>query len=211
MHGMATEIEAKFKVDGFGAIRKALRRIGAEHLYTLALLDCYFDGSEGHLLRADSGIRIRYARLVRAGSERPDTRAILAVKGPRQANTHLKIRSEHETPVDNPAALEEALRAAGFRPTMIIEKRRSTHRLGRTLVELDEMPLIGTFVEVEAASERLIASVCRKLGLDGPTIIKPYTDLLAAHCGKAGLSCKEIVFPSSGPGLRHRRFGRRSD
>ena len=78
----------------------------------------------------------------------------------------------------------------GFLPTLGFEKRRESWSLDGCLVELDELPHFGTFVEIEGDSESLVLAVRTKLALDAhPLVAKGYIRMIdelgAEHfCGK---------------------------
>ena len=196
--GMGNEIEVKFKVDGFDAVRKALRREGAEYLSTVLQTDCYFDTPDGSLYRRGSGLRLRQVRYIRFASGRRDDRPLLTFKGPRVQSKRTKIRPEFETRLDCMEAVVEILGACGLGPLLTLQKRRSSYRLGRCEVCLDQVPLIGRFVEIEGVGEGEVHSLARKLGLKGESILLSYVHLLSDHCRRQGLEFKEITFDEAG-------------
>ena len=181
MPAMRWEIELKFKVDRLAGPARLLRAAGAEFLHTAMHMDCYFDSSDRELLQGGQGLRVRRVRLLRAGRVKMDVRPLLTFKGPAKPNTAAKVRPEVQTRVDDAQAVTEILAACGLQPMLTLQKRRATYRLGRSLVELDELPLIGCFVEIEAASIRAVQSVRRKLNLEGEPIEQHYVDLMLAR------------------------------
>lgn len=107
-----------------------------------------FDFSDGRLRRSGSTLRLR----VYGG------RACLTFKGPVQQDPKFKQRPEFETGVQDPAELEEILKALGLEPAARYDKFREirTWRLTSGTVEvcLDETPL-GEFVEIEGESKTI--------------------------------------------------------
>jgi predicted adenylyl cyclase CyaB len=200
---MPREIEAKFPVRDFRAVRKALRAAGAEHVATVLQTDQYFDTPDGSLKAGDCAVRLRGSRLLRAAGARGDLRPLLTYKGPRLRSARVKSRVEIQTRIDDPRALEHILGTCGLQPVMVIQKRRASYRIGRSLVELDELPLIGRFVEIEASSEKRIWTLRRKLGLDSGPITDSYTNLVEAACRAANARCAEVTFERFGS--PHRR------
>ena len=183
---MAREIEAKYRVESLAPLQTALRRLGAVKRFSAVQTDRYFDTPQRALLCRDCGVRLRELQAVRAGEIKPDTRAELTYKGAR-AKGRLKSRPEYQTHVDHPEAVVELLEAVGLEQTLVIQKRRQSYRLGRCLVELDELPLIGTFVEIEGPSESAIATIASRLGLQGEPVADHYVALLLAACkGRRG-------------------------
>lgn len=106
--------------------------------------------------------------------------ATLTWKGPRQHDPVLKIRPERETPVGDPDALEDILRALGFEAILSMVKHRAVYR-GEDLVAcLDETPF-GAFVELEGPAER-IRSAMETLGLtEAEAETRSYPTLFRAH------------------------------
>lgn len=192
---MANEIEMKFKVETFSAIRKSLHAAGAKYIGTVMQTDRYFDTPGGKLLKADTAVRLRQVRIIKtAPGAKMDRRPQITYKGPIASNRRAKIRREVQTHIDNASALEEILRAAGLASTMTIQKRRASYRLGRCMIELDELPAIGRFVEIEAAGEKLINAAAKKLSLNEKPIADHYISLLTAACEGVGTRCTEITF-----------------
>jgi len=191
---MADETELKFRIESLSGVRKALRAAGAEHLQTVLQTDRYFDKPDGALYRWDCGLRIRTVRRLKAGKGAGETRPLLTFKGPRRPGRKAKIRQEIETHLDNAEALTEILGACGMRLAMTVQKRRSSYRMSRCRVELDTLPLIGCFVEIEGPSERAIASVCRKLSLPGQSITSTYAELISEYCRVKRISSRNAIF-----------------
>ena len=176
---MAQEMEAKFSVADFRAVRRALRAAGGVYLGTAEHVDEFFDTPERKLYRGDRGLRLRNVRVLRGAAGGVKSGWLLTYKGPRQANRSAKVREEIQTHVTDGVALAEILRQAGLKTHLEIKKRRSSYRLGRCLVELDELPGLGGFVEIEAPSERALQQTRRKLALTGEPITESYAHLVA--------------------------------
>lgn len=194
MPSMPIEMELKFSLEDFSAVRKALRAAGAEHLGTFLQTDRYFETSAGSLRKSDRCLRIRSVQRLGGSKVKGDVRPLLTFKGPRRPSRRLKIRPEIQTHLEDADTAAEILRACGLRPAMTIQKRRTSYRLGRCRVELDELPLIGCFVEIEAPDEKAIRSACRKLALSGEPITTPYTDMLRAYCRRKRISSRNVTF-----------------
>ena len=178
MPAMSQEIEVKFKVDDFSAVRRALRRAGARYAATVIQTDSYYDTPDRMLLSRDCGLRIRRVRCLRSAGGKLDTRPLLTAKGPARGGAKAKIRREIQTHLDDPEAVSEILRWVGLELTMLIQKRRTTYRLGPCVVELDELPVIGRFVEIESPGRRALEHACRLLALKGRRITDHYINLL---------------------------------
>ena len=179
---MPHEIEAKFKVASFAAVRRALRAAGAARCCTVMESDRFFDTPGHAMLRGDSTVRLRDTRQV-AGPTKVDARPLLTFKGPGRRNTKLKIRKEIQTHVDDSAAVVEILAAAGLTPAFTLLKRREVYHLragrgGQCEVLLDELPVIGRFVEIEGPSQSAVLAVAKKLGLDQEPIRTSYARMM---------------------------------
>lgn len=207
---MSSEKEAKFKVENHRALLASLKKTRAEFLGKFLQTDLYFDKPDGSLRAGDNGLRIRTmeplvlprhagkrasgSKSLRAGE---DLRPQITFKGPRQPGK-IKIRPEFQTYLDDAAPMLQILRAAGLITILTIQKRRASYRLrtprGPCRIELDELPYLGTFVEVEGPSEEAIAAACKKLELLGESILVGYTTLAARYCVQNGLDASRVVF-----------------
>jgi len=191
---MSRETEVKFRVADFAAVRRALRKAGAGYLQTVVQTDRYYDTPDRSLLKSDRGIRIRMVRCLRSARGPIDDRPQLTYKGPGDPHSTAKIRPEIQTRADSPEVVEKILGTCGLVMTLSVQKRRATYRLGRCTVELDELPLIGRFVEIEGPDEGAVLSAARRLGLTGEPIKAHYIDLLSRRCPRAGRACKRVHF-----------------
>jgi len=187
---MALEIEGKFRLSDPVAFRERLAAAGAEAAGKVLEHNTYFDTPDGRLRAGDCGLRVRVIQ----GPGAPP-RAVLTYKGPRRPG-ELKVREEAETPVDSAQAVEAILTALGFSAKVRFQKRRESFRLGGARVELDELPELGFFVEIEAEEERTVQQVRRALGLgDAPAITASYVQMVAEHlAAEPGSATKELKF-----------------
>ncbi len=112
--------------------------------------------------------------------------ASLTYKGPRLASD-LKRREESESAVSDPEAVAVILGALGFSERVLFEKRRESWRLAACQVELDELPALGLFVEVEGPTDEAVKTTIAQFGLgDEPVIVESYIALLVAGSDEAG-------------------------
>ena len=167
---MPREIEAKLKLDDVAGLRRRLADVGAVRLGCETLRDDYLDTVDKRLLAADHGMRIRTGE-----------KAVLTYKGPRRKG-RFKTREELEVGVDDPAVLLELLTNVGFQVIFSYEKRRETWRLDACEVMVDELPAMGFFVEIEGATEEMVAGVIKRLSLgEHPVIQHSYPHLILEH------------------------------
>lgn len=172
------ELEAKMRVDAHEPVRERLEAAVAEYLGTVIEMNCIFDRADGSLLAEGKGLRVRECRVLEG---RP-VPATITYKGPRMKG-ELKQREEIETAVaDGPEAIE-LLKALGFRERLSFEKKRETWCLGECLIELDTVPHLGAFIEIEGPAKSQIDHVRRLLALQEAALISDsYVRMLAEHC-----------------------------
>jgi len=176
---MATETEAKLKVDSHEEIITRLGEAGARFLGEQLHTDIYFDDAQRSLTKADKCLRVRIS--VVGGKER----FYLTYKGPKQIDDYKK-REEIETEVKDADALQELLAVLGYEKALSFEKKRLLWRLGQCGVSLDQVPALGMFVEVEGPNGAAIADAQDKLGLGGQAHIQhSYATLIADKLGLA--------------------------
>ena len=182
---MAQEIELKVAVSSHSEVVDALRAAGGEAVGAFVQTDCFFDTADRSLFHSDRGLRLRRveARADEDGGGQAGPGTVVTFKGPRRAKEGLKVRAEFETAVGDGEALRRIFEACGLTAMLTIQKRRSSWRLGGCTVELDELPAIGRFVEVEGPDERAIESVREALGLAGEPITESYVAMIDAALG----------------------------
>lgn len=181
---MPTETECKIPVDDFAAIEAKLREWHAEPHGEFLQDDVFFDWPDRRLLRADQGLRVRSVRPV--GRETPPAH-VLTYKGARRP-AQLKQREEIELVIDDPQAMAIVLQRLGLALMLEVQKRRRRYRLHDCWVELDTVPLLGRFIEVEGPSHDAIIHVVSGLGLDlSRGLTDSYASLLMTEARKRGL------------------------
>jgi adenylate cyclase class 2 len=189
---MSVEVEAKIKVASHEGVRATLNELGAARLGCVLETNHIFDNGERTLLAADCGLRVRACRSVEGAAPA----ATLTYKGPREPGT-FKERQEIQIAIDDPQAGRELLEALGFVEAVCFEKRRESWRLGACSIELDEVPYLGCFIEIEAPSGREVREAQERIGLGDETSLRTsYIALLVRHCEEHGLSADRIVFKS---------------
>lgn len=193
---MPIEIEAKMRLADAQAMAKRLGELGATLDADIVESNTYFDTNKGALKSSDRGLRIRIERLT-DGTQR----ANITHKGPR-AHGKLKSRAEHEVGVDDARAAAELLTALGYRPTMTFEKRRCRYLLDDCRIELDTLPYLGDFIEIEGKTDEAVIAVREKLGLaETPLIKASYIAMLTTYAQEHNLSTAVINFESEPAGI----------
>ena len=113
----------------------------------------------------------------------------------RSAHGKIKSRMETEVDVSDAQAATQLLIALGFTPTLSFQKKRVRWELEDCLVELDTLPHLGHFVEIEGGSEAAIMAVREKLGLsDQPLIRTSYIAMLATYLTENHLRVDKVTF-----------------
>jgi adenylate cyclase class 2 len=184
---MPIEVEAKVRVPSFHEIRRRLMELGADRLGVSLQRNDLYDMRGRDL--ADRGCRLRL-RTVPRGDEAP----VLTFKGPRLGG-RFKSRREIEVGVSDRATARRLLEAMGYRRYFSFDKRRESWRLGDWRIELDEVPLLGRFVEVETTEAREVERALGSLQLDGLKLIKRgYTSLLRRRLRESGITSRRVRF-----------------
>ncbi len=170
---MAQETEAKFYVDHPKELRKRVERLKAKlvHAHTHEL-NLRFDTPDGALSKGGHVLRLRQ-----------DKRARLTYKGSERTPPGGLSRREVEVTVSDFGETRELLEALGYRVMFIYEKYRSTYRLGKLEIVLDELPY-GHFIELEGKEDR-IRPTAEKLGLKWDALIRDSYHQLFEQARKA--------------------------
>jgi len=178
---MCIEIEAKLKVDSLPEIERKLNELGAEFLAEQSQSDAHFDDANATLTAADRCLRLR--RATTGDSER----FLLTYKGAKE-KSDFKKREEIEIEIDDADLTQRLLSRLGYEKVFVVEKKRRLWRLGDCEVALDQLPLLGSFVEIEGPDDRRIAEVQRSMGLTSlPHIAKSYAQLIREELDRRGV------------------------
>jgi len=190
---MAIEIEAKIKADDLESLARRLLTLGAKPLRDLRQEDIYFDSPDGRLKKTGCGLRLRRQTAQKnqndiikdkAGAAENSVKAYLTFKGP-VGDSVYKSRPETEVQVSDFQCALQMLEALGYKRRIAFEKRRRIFGLAGCLVCLDELPVLGRFVEVEGPDEDAIGRVLKDIGLDGRShISEGYAKMMAAALRK---------------------------
>jgi adenylate cyclase class 2 len=183
---MRSEIEAKLRVDSLETVEQSLVRCGASFLRETIQTDRYYDTAGRDLTRTDKALRLR------ADAKGGRERIILAYKGPKEKDDY-KRRVELETEVSDAGATELLLAALGYVKALAFNKKRRLWQLQGCEVALDELPLLGVFVEIEGPDSGAIAGVQAALGLsDSPHIMASYACMIDERLAQLAIQTREI-------------------
>jgi len=180
------EIEAKLKVDSLEPVERKLLVCGASFVRETIQTDCYYDTANREFTRMDKALRFRRDR---TGQRE---RFVLTYKGPKERGDYKK-RVELEFEVSDAGAAELLLGALGYQKALVFNKRRRLWDLLGCEVALDELPLLGVFVEIEGPDSDAIAKVQATLGLsDSPHIMASYACMVGERLSQLGIQTREI-------------------
>ncbi len=178
------EREIKLKVEALEPVRAMLGAVAATRKGERFETNEIFDNDEGGLFAAGRGLRVR---AIESSNGSAGSSATLTVKGPRRFEGQTKAREELEINVSSAAAAGRILETLGFRRVLSFEKRRDSWSLGPCLVELDQLPVLGNFVEIEGPSESAIREAREALGLTAaPALESTYAAMLSERCADNG-------------------------
>ncbi|MHC4310473.1 MAG: class IV adenylate cyclase [Planctomycetota bacterium] len=177
---MCIEIETKLKVDSLSEIEHKLDELGGKFLGERLQTDYFFDDVNSTLIKEDKCLRLRKQIVGESES------CFLAYKGAKE-KSNLKKRQEIESEIIDAESIQKLLLALGYEQVFIIEKKRSLWEFGSCEVALDQLPMLGEFLEIEGPDEDKIAYVQNSLGLaDLPHISKSYASLLRDRLQQPG-------------------------
>jgi adenylate cyclase class 2 len=189
---MHEEIEAKLKVDSLEDVKRKLRECRAPFVRETVQTDTYFDTADGRLTRSDECLRLRREKIGQR------ERLILTYKGPKRQDDYKK-RTEIELEVSEAGATESLLAALGYQKALAFNKRRRLWRLHDCEVALDELPLVGTFVEIEGPDSGTISRVQEMLGLSHALHTRDsYASLIDQVLSRLGREPREVYLEEKG-------------
>jgi predicted adenylyl cyclase CyaB len=184
------EIEAKLSVPDHEQVRARLRDLGAQPVGSCLETNTFFDTEDRSLLAADEGLRLRK----REDDETKRNTFSVTYKGPRR-HGQLKSRDEVEMNVGSDRDAAMLFSRLGFLRVLSFEKRRESWKFGGCSIELDTLPHLGTFVEIEGPSEPMVLQVREQLQLsDRPLVKNSYIALLMTHLQDRGDTSRTVTF-----------------
>lgn len=188
---MKIEIEAKISVESFDSVISRLEESGATFKGKVLQRDSFFADKEKKLIATDRGLRLR--RQIGDGVEK----IILTYKGKRQKKG-FKSRREIEVEVNSFESMEDMFLALGLEKSIAFEKRRDYWFFDECEICLDELPMLGKFVEVEGPCEAAIGRVLDRIGLSASDHVdESYSRMMRAKLEEFGLEASEAMFANS--------------
>jgi len=189
---MAMEIEVKMRAPDIEKLQGQLVEYLARRGPVIKEINQFFDTADNDLRRSDQGLRIR--------SEIHDDNqpmTIIAHKGPR-LDGKVKSRSETQVKVDNAEDAMALFTALGLVETIRFEKHRRRWHLDNCLVEIDTLPALGHFVEIEGPSSQAVLDLRKKLGMEHhPLIQQSYAALVHEYLQEQHPQQQQLLFDNS--------------
>ncbi len=165
------EVEVKARADE-RTLEKILA-LGAVFLSEENHRDIYFGSPLRDFRETDEALRIRIK----------EDGARLTYKGPK-LDGETKSRRELTVKIDSAEMMEEILLSLGFTVAAEVRKRRTKYILADLTFALDDVPGLGSFIEIEARGgddweeqKNKVISILSRLGL-GESLRKSYLELL---------------------------------
>jgi adenylate cyclase class 2 len=187
---MPVEIEAKMHVKDIAKVRRRLEELGAKHEGDVIEVNTFFDTDDHALVASDKGLRLRTKRPLAGG----ETTFVITYKGPRHYG-ELKTREEFELKVNSDDDAIKLFDKLGYRKVLSFQKKRRTYAIDGCLVELDELPYLGTFVEIEGPNDAAVMKLREKIGLADHVMVRAsYAALLTSWLQEKGRADRDIVF-----------------
>jgi len=148
------EIEVKFCVKNFNAIKQRLRKLGAQKSQSRNFeINYRYDTPDRRLSVESKVLRIRQ-----------DSKKWITFKGPGESIDGIRIRQEIEFSISDINSAHLFLQALGYQIFQSYEKYRTVYILNNSHIMLDELPF-GTFIEIESTDLISIKNCADILGL----------------------------------------------
>lgn len=174
------EIEVKILDINPKQVVARLKRLKAKKVEQGIVRFALFDYPDGRLLKNNSFVRVRTL----------GGRTELVMKMPVKVDNYKKME-EIETTVGDYDAVVKILESLGLKKFYEIEKYRATYKLGKTKFELDKIPRVPWFMEVESDSEKYVDKGVKALGFNMSDTTSIRGDQV---CRKYGVKSKFFTF-----------------
>jgi adenylate cyclase class 2 len=195
------EIEVKLRIADLTLTMARIKALGAKSIGRVLEQNTLFDTPESDFRRTGRLLRVRVETPApKHGLIAGPSRAVLTSKAPpiratkaNRANGRLKHKLEREIVTHNQLAWPEVFRNLAFLSGFRYEKYRSSFRLPKLHLDLDETP-VGAFLELEGDPSE-IHRIALALGFStGDYISRTYWDLYVAECRRYGRRPHNMLF-----------------
>ncbi|MBI4016150.1 MAG: class IV adenylate cyclase [Candidatus Aenigmarchaeota archaeon] len=151
------EIEVKILEIDKERIDDKLRTLGARKTFDGIVTAVYYDFPDGYLEKQDKTLRLRKKESV------IETQTEFTSKTP-VSRKKAKIMTEHEVCVDDYDKMKKLLESIGFIEYKTLIKQRISYSIGKVHFEIDTLPNIPTFLEIEAPDIKTLEKQVTLLG-----------------------------------------------
>jgi adenylate cyclase, class 2 len=184
MSGSDQELEVKFLLKDMKAFEARLVAAGGVMTQPRQHeLNLRFDTPKRGLSRSFQTLRLRR-----------DSQIRLTYKGPGGEEGGARLRREVEFTVSDFEKARTLFELLGYQVFVTYEKHRTTYRLGRVEVTLDEMPF-GSFTEIEGPDGATIQAAALQLGLDWERrCLDSYLRIFERVKERKGLEFRDLSF-----------------
>lgn len=166
MNTTTQETEVKLRIEG--SVLEVKQKLATFCKYSTPTEEenRIYDTAEGKLKDRKQVLRIRYAKHP-VGDLDPKIELTFKDKGTRSKG--ISSRPEYNVNIQRNelANLTKVLEGLGYRPSFVYEKKRETWKFPdvKVTVEIDELPYIGHFLEIEGPDSDVIEQVIDQLGV----------------------------------------------
>ena len=189
---MNVEIEAKMRIADPAELTSRLQGIAGDAVAEIIETDVFLDTAEKRLRSHDCGLRVRAeAHLL---GETPD-RTRITYKGPRETGP-IKRREELELTVGSVDHAVLLLQRLGYHVQISFQKHRRRWHLNDCYIEVDHLPYLGDFVEIEGPTEEAVLAIREVIGLaDHAFVQDPYVGILEQYLLDHDIGDRDIRLP----------------
>lgn len=161
------EIEAKFKVHDLAYVQAQIIKLGGQKVDEITQQDDYFHNS--HIRAQNCYLRTRYS------SEGQSIALHYMI-------TDFQFR-EIEVSISNVNKIKEIFTFIGLQLLITVRKNRLLYKLGESLIMLDKVDKLGSFIEIESPTTQVLEECSKLLNYDLHNSLKnkSYADLLLAE------------------------------
>ena len=161
-HAAPHEIEIKLKVAvDYERMFQRLCAAGARYVRDVRETNIFLDTPDGQLRTARAALRLRH-QITREGQVLP---SVITWKGQRTF-AQVSSRPSVDFYAQPPEMAELLFTTLGYVKFMEFQKRRRSYEFRDCLVELDDMPVFGFFLEIEAPTEAAVIAARHDLDLE---------------------------------------------
>jgi adenylate cyclase class 2 len=156
-HPVETEVKIKISRFDLPTISDRIEKAGG----TLVK-----DYTEGNVILDTKGLNLKNKHQVLRLREKSGCDEVeLTFKDKSKKVNKISSRTEITSTCSDITSITSILNALGFNEVFSYMKRRVSYKVGNSLVEIDEIPYLGYFLEIEASSHDNIEKTIKKLKL----------------------------------------------